>query len=262
MTVRTDLDDHGVLVITLDRPERKNAFDGDQWDAATDALESARADGRVAAAVITGAGGDFSAGVDLSAFGEQKQRTDGFTSDYEAFMHSLVAFDKPLLAAVDGAAIGIGATLPLHCDVVYVGGALRMRFPFVSLGLVPEGAASVLLERVVGSRLAGELLLAAEWIDGEAAVAHGLATAHVPSETLLDATVARARDLARWPVSALQATKTTMLASRHDDVVAAIEREMAGMRDLAMSPENIEAVTAFMEKRDPDFAQFRQPSLE
>ena len=120
MTVRTDLDDHGVLVITLDRPERKNAFDGEQWDDSAAALDDARADGRVAAVVVTGAGGDFSAGVDLSAFGEQKERDDGFTSDYEAFMHSLIAFDKPLLAAVDGAAIGIGATLPLHCDVVHL----------------------------------------------------------------------------------------------------------------------------------------------
>ncbi len=257
MTVRADLDDHGVLVVTLDRPARKNAFDGDQWDDAAAALDAARADGRVAAVVVTGAGGDFSAGVDLSAFGEQKQRTDGFTSDYEAFMHSLIAFDKPLLAAVDGAAIGIGATLPLHCDVVHVGEGLRMRFPFVSLGLVPEGAASVLLERVVGSRRASELLLAAEWIDADTAVGHGLAAAAYPSDSLVDATVSRARDLARWPVSALQGTKQTLLASRREDVVAAIGREMAGMTELAMSPANIEAVTAFMEKRDPDFAQFR-----
>ena len=94
-----------------------------QWDAAAAALDDARADRRVAAVVVTGAGGDFSAGVDLSVFGEQKERDDGFSSDYEAFMHSLVAFDKPLLAAVDGVAIGIGATLPLHCDVVLVGDA-------------------------------------------------------------------------------------------------------------------------------------------
>ncbi len=258
MTVRTELDDHGVLVVTLDRPERKNAFDGAQWDDAAAALDDARADGRVAAVVVTGAGGDFSAGVDLSAFGEQKERDDGFSSDYEAFMHSLVAFDKPLLAAVDGAAIGIGATLPLHCDVVHVGAALRMRFPFVSLGLVPEGAASIMLERVVGLRTAGEILLSAEWIDSDQAMAYGLATAAFASETLLDATVERARDLARWPVSALQATKRTMLAARHDEMVAAIGREMAGMTELAMSPENIEAVTAFMEKRDADFAQFRR----
>lgn len=257
MTVHSTVDDHGVCLVTLDRPERKNAFDGDQWDAAAAALAEAREDGRVATVVITGAGGDFSAGVDLSAFGEQKGRTDGFSTDYEAFMHSLVAFDKPLLAAVDGAAIGIGATLPLHADVVHVGEALRMRFPFVSLGLVPEGAASILLERVVGRRRAGELLLAAEWIDADTAVAHGLATAAHPSDALLDATMARARELARWPVSALRGTKATMLDPHRDALWAAVQREMAGMAELAMSPENIEAVTAFMEKRDPDFAQFR-----
>lgn len=257
MTVHTTIDDHGVALVTLDRPERKNAFDGDQWDAAAAALDGARADHRVAAVVITGASGDFSAGVDLSAFGEQKERTDGFSTDYEAFMHSLLAFDKPLLAAVDGAAIGIGATLPLHADVVHVGDALRMRFPFVSLGLVPEGAASVLLERVVGRRRAGELLLAAEWIDAAAAVEHGLATGAHASDALLDATLSRARELAQWPVSALQATKATMLDPQRDGLWAAVQREMTGMTELAMSPENLEAVTAFMEKRDPDFAQFR-----
>lgn len=257
MTVRTELDDHGIAVITLDRPERRNAFDGPQWDAAADALEETRADRRVAAVVITGAG-DFSAGVDLSAFGDQREREDGYSSDYEAFMFTLIDFDKPLLAAVDGAAIGIGATLPLHCDVVNVGDALRMRFPFVSLGLVPEGAASFMLERVVGQRQAAQLLLAAEWIDADAAVAHGLADARHASGDLVDATVARARDLARWPVSALRGTKRTMLDARRDAVVAAIGREMQGMMDLAMSPENIEAVTAFMEKREPHFAQFRE----
>ena len=255
-TIRTDLDD-GVLVVTLDRPARKNAFDGALWDGAAGALDEARADARVAAVVMTGAGGDFSAGVDLTAFGEPSRRDDGFSTDYEAFMHSLVAFDKPLLAAVDGVAIGIGATLPLHCDVVHVGPSLRMRFPFVALGLVPEGAASVLLERVVGARRATALLLAAEWIGPEDAVAHGLADAAFGAGELLDATVERARQFARWPVSALQATKQTVLASRREDVLAAIDREMAGMTELAMSPENVEAVTAFIEKREPDFRQFR-----
>ena len=257
MTVRTEIADDGVAVVTFDRPERKNAFDGAQWDAAAEALDATRADGRVAAVVLTGAGGDFSAGVDLSAFGEQQERSDGFATDYEAFMHALLAFDKPLLAAVDGAAIGIGATLPLHCDLVHVGAALRMRFPFVALGLVPEGAASVMLERVVGARRAAEVLLTAEWIDADAAVALDLASAAFPSGQLLDATLERARDFARWPVSALQGTKRTILAARRDSLLGAIDREMAGMTELAMSPENIEAVTAFMEKREPDFAQFR-----
>lgn len=258
MTIRTELDDQGVAVVTLDRPRRKNAFDGEQWDATTAALRETRGDPTVAAVVITGAGGDFSAGVDLSAFGEQKARDDGFSSDYEAFMHALIDFDKPLLAAVDGAAIGIGATLLLHCDAVHVGAGLRLRFPFVSLGLVPEGAASVLLERVVGLRVASQLLLTAGWIDAEDAVRHGLADASHQRADVLDATVAQARQLAAWPISALQATKRTMLDARRAEVLAAIDREMAGMADLAMSPENIEAVTAFMEKREPDFAQFRR----
>lgn len=254
--ILTETHPSGVRVVTLNRPERKNAFDGALWDGAAAALDDARGDRSVAAVVITGAGGDFSAGMDLTAF-EQRPRDDGFATDYEAFMHSLIAFDKPLLAAVDGVAVGIGATLPLHCDVVFVGDRLRMRFPFVSLGLVPEGAASVLLERVVGARRAGELLLTAEWLDTPAAVDAGLATAAHPSDDLLAATVARAEAMACWPVSALQATKGTVLAARRDAVLHAVEREMAAMNALVMGPENMEAVTAFLERRDPDFSRFR-----
>lgn len=256
--VETDLRPSGVQVVTFNRPTRKNAFDGAQWDAAAAALDEARHDRRVAAVVLTGAGGDFSAGMDLTSF-EQRERDDGFTTDYQAFMYSLIDFDKPLLAAVDGVAVGIGATLPLHCDVVCVGEGLRMRFPFVSLGLVPEGAASVLLERIVGLRRAGELLLSAEWLDADAAMTQGLATAVYPSDQLLGRTIERAEVMAAWPVSSLQATKRTMLDARRDAVVAGIEREMAAMTELVMGPENLEAVTAFLEKRDPDFAQFRAP---
>jgi enoyl-CoA hydratase/carnithine racemase len=256
--VLQQLDDDGVLLVTFNRPHKKNAFDDAQWDAASQALRDAQANPRVAAVVVTGAGDAFSAGVDLSSFTNPSgPRADGHASAYHAFMAVLVEFDKPLLAAAKGVGIGIGCTLLFHCDVVYVGESVRLRLPFVSLGLVPEGASSAMLEAVVGARQAAELFFAAEWIDAARAVESGIATRAFPDAELLDATLARARDFAKWPVGSLQATKRTLLVARKSKIEAALRAEDEGMRKQAGSPENMEAVRAFMEKRAPDFKKLR-----
>mgnify|MGYP000375873860 CR=1 FL=1 len=251
--IRKDLDVEGVLLVTFDRPEKKNAFNDAQWDATTAALREARADTRVHAVVLRGAGKDFSAGVDLSSFGQAPPRDDGHPTAYHAFMAELIEFDKPLLAAATGVGIGIGCTLLLHCDVVYVGESVRLRLPFVALGLVPEAASSYLLEAVVGARQAAELMLTAEWIDAQRAVEVGIATRCVADEELLAATLAKAREIAQHPVGALQATKRTLLVARRDGVRAALAAEAKGMQQQVGSPENVEAITAFLEKRKPNF---------
>jgi enoyl-CoA hydratase/carnithine racemase len=243
----------GVQLLTLNRPGKKNAFNEAQWDATTAALRAARADRRIGAVVITGAGADFSAGVDLSSFGQAPPRTDGHPTGYHAFMAELIEFDKPLLAAAKGVGVGIGCTLLLHCDVVYVGESVRLRLPFVALGLVPEAASSYLLEAIVGARQAAELLLTAEWMDAARAVGVGIATRAFPDDQLLGATLAKAEEIARNPVGALQATKRTLLAARHAGVRAALVAEDEGMQRQVGSPENVEAITAFLEKRKPDF---------
>ena len=256
--VLQQLDEHGVLLVTFNRPHKKNAFDDAQWDAASQALRDAQANPRVAAVVVTGAGDAFSAGVDLSSFTNPSgPRADGHASAYHAFMAVLVEFDKPLLAAAKGVGIGIGCTLLFHCDVVYVGESVRLRLPFVSLGLVPEGASSAMLEAVVGARQAAELFFAAEWIDAARALETRFATRAFPDWERLDATLARARDIAKWPVGSLQATKRTLLAARKAKVELALRAEDEGMRKQAGSPENLEAVRAFMEKRAPDFRKLR-----
>lgn len=256
--VRQSLDADGVLLVTLDRPHKKNAFDDAQWDATAAALRAAREDPRVAAVVLTGAGGDFSAGVDLASFTQHPApRADGHASAYHAFMQVLIDFDKPLLAAVQGAGVGIGCTLLFHCDVVYVGESARLRLPFVALGLVPEGASSAMLEAVVGARRAAELLFAAEWIDARQAVESGIATRAFPDAEVQGAALARAREFARWPVGALQATKRTLLAARRERIERALRVEDEGMRAQAGSPENLEAMRAFLEKRPPDFRKLR-----
>jgi len=249
----------GVLLLVLNRPAKKNAFDEAQWDAFADALRRAREDDDVAVVVATGAGGDFSAGVDLSAFGGGRPaRTDGFESGYHNTMDALVAFDKPLVAAATGVAIGFGATFLFHCDVVYVGEGLRMRLPFVRLGLVPEGASSYLLPAMIGTRRAAELFYTAEWIDAARALEAGIATRVVPDAELVDTALAKAREIAQHPVSSLRATKRTLRVANEAGIRAALAAEDAGMKQLAGSPENVEAVRAFLEKRAPDFRALRR----
>jgi len=257
-TIQRQLDEQGVLLITFNRPAKKNAFNDEQWDAASLALREARSDGAVAVVVVSGAGADFSAGVDLGSFGQAPARNDGHPSAYHAFMAELIEFDKPLLAAAKGVGVGIGCTLLLHCDVVYVGETVRLRLPFVALGLVPEAASSYLLQALMGPRLAGELLFTAEWIDARRAVEVGLATRSYPDAELLDATMAKAREMAEFSVGSLQATKRTLLAARQAAMKAALAAEDAGMMSQVGSAENLEAFQAFMEKRKPDFRKLRR----
>jgi enoyl-CoA hydratase/carnithine racemase len=254
--VLRDLDE-GVLLITLNRPRRKNAFDDPQWDGLRDALREAREDDRVACAVVTGAGGDFSAGQDLTAFGQAAPRPDGKPNGYYGCMEALYAFDKPLLAAARGVGVGIGITLLFACDVVYVGHSVRLRLPFVSLGLVPEAASSYTLQACIGKQRAAELFFTAEWIDAARAVETGIAARALPDEELLPAILAKAHEIAQWPVSALRATKRTLMQGHQAAVQAALAAEDAGMKQQAGSPANVEAVKAFLEKREPDFRKLR-----
>lgn len=257
--VLRELDDDGVLLVTLNRPHKKNAFDNDQWDGLGQALCDAAADPTVAVVVVTGAGGDFSAGQDLGAFSAASEpRADGKASGYFGFAESLFAFDKPLLAAARGVAIGGGCTLLIACDVVYLGTSARLRLPFANLGLVPEIASSYTLQSAIGRQRAAELFFTAEWISADRALEMGMAARVFPDETVLARTLAKAREMAQWPVSALQEIKRTLMVQYRDGIRAALEVENAAMARLAGSPENVEAITAFLEKRPPDFKQFRR----
>jgi enoyl-CoA hydratase/carnithine racemase len=239
----------GVRLITFNRPEKKNAFKNDMWRALEEAFGAAREDPDVAVVVLTGAGGDFSAGVDLGSFGEPFEGPHPFQTAIQA----LYAFDKPLLAAARGVGIGFGATCLFHCDIVYVGESVRLRLPFVNLGLVPEAASSYTLQTVIGYQRAAELFFTAEWIDAAKALETGIALRAFPDDELLEQTLAKAREIACFPVGSLQATKRTLRAPHLEAIQAAEAAEQAGMVQQAGSPENIEAITAFMQKRKPDF---------
>ncbi|MCS5637430.1 MAG: enoyl-CoA hydratase-related protein [Myxococcota bacterium] len=253
-------EDAGVLRLTLNRPEKKNAFNAALWNGLRGALARAREDPAVGVVVIHGAGNDFSAGQDLTEM--LSGGGDGPAQEHPFFlaMKELYAFDKPLLAAARGVGVGFGATCLFHCDIVYVGESVRLRLPFVSLGLVPEAASSYMLQAVIGYQRAAELFFTAEWIDAQRAVESGIAARVFPDDELLDATLEKAREIARWPVNSLQATKRTLRAPHQDAIWAAEKVEQAGMRAQVGSPENLEAISAFIEKRKPDFRRKAEKS--
>lgn len=245
----------GVLELMLNRPSRKNAFSNEQWLALAEALDTAREDPAVACVLLYGADGNFSSGVDIAAF-SRREAEDG--DAFLAAQRAVFDFDKPLVVAAQGVAIGGGATLLLHADLIYVAPSLRLRFPFVSLGLVPEFGSSYALGAMIGARRAAELMYGARWISAQEALDYGIATAVVADADLLAHARTKAREIARWPVPALQETKRCLKAPHRQALAAAAALERAGMMKLAGSAENIEAITALHERRAPDFARFRK----
>jgi len=235
-----------VAELQLHRPEKKNALDGALFDALADALNEARRDERVHAVLLYGAGGNFCSGMDLAA-----DFNDG--GPFERCAEALANFDKPLIAAVAGAAVGGGATIPLHCDIVYAGASLRMRFPFVNLAVVPEFASSYLLQANIGAQRAAEVMYTAEWIDAERARELGMVADVYADDELIGRARAKARQIARWPCNALVATKRCLKLPHREAIAAAQKLEAELMRQQLGSAENIEAITAFFERREPDF---------
>lgn len=251
----SQLDDEGILHITFNRPEKKNAFNRPAWQALADTLNAAKDNPAVACVLLTGAGDNFSSGMDLTDFAG-----DGSAEEHPFYtaQQAVIDFDKPMIAAAKGIAVGGGATLLFHCDIVYVGSSLKMRLPFANLGLVPEFAASYMLQAIIGARQAAELFYTAEWIDAKRAVETGIATREYSDDQLLDKAIEKAKEIAQWPVRSLQATKQCLKAAHQQGLEQAMKIERQGMDALAGGPENIEAVMAFLEKREPNFKQFRK----
>lgn len=251
-TVLEDLTD-GVLTLAWNRPQRKNAFDERMWREAAEALRAACDDDRVRAVVVTGAGEAFTAGQDLGEMARPAVGDDG--PGFPRFMDALVAFDKPLLAAVNGVGVGIGLTMLLHCDVVWMAEEARLRAPFVTLGVVPEAASSYLLPLQLGHQRAAELLYTAEWIDAARALELGLVSRVLPRVRLLGELRGLAARIAAQPLGALRHTKRLLLAVRREGIAAARAREDATFALRVGSPENVEALRAFFEKRPADFTR-------
>lgn len=241
----------GVLVVTLNRPDKKNAINTAMWVAIRQTFRDAAADDAVACVLLRGAGDNFCSGVDLSSFGEGLE--EGEEHPFESAARAVAEFDKPLVAAAQGAAVGGGATVLFHADMVYVGESLRLRLPFANLGLAPEWASSYMLQANIGAQRAAELFYTAQWVDADKAVDCGIAAAALPDAELFEHALARAEEIAQWPVNALREIKRSLRLHHMPAIDAAFSAEQAAMERQAGSPENIEAIMAFMEKRPPDF---------
>lgn len=226
--VRTDdsTDHDGVRVLTLDRPHALNAFDSPLYRAAGAALDAARADDGVKVVVITGAGRAFSAGQDLDEMA-RLAAGEAVDSGFPVLLDALQAFDKPLIAAVNGAAVGIGFTMLPHCDLVLAAETARFRTPFAEMGVPPEAASSLLFPARMGWQRAAEVLFTSPWLGAAEAVECGIALRVVPADELLPEALALAATIAAAPLVALRAIKATMLAGRADAVAAARAREEA-----------------------------------
>jgi enoyl-CoA hydratase/carnithine racemase len=244
----------GIATIEIARPEKKNALTLAMYTAMADALNAASADDSVRALLITGQPGIFTSGNDLEDFMSRPPASE--ESPVLRFMSALVACEKPVLAAVTGAAVGIGATLLLHCDLVYVSDQARLAMPFVGLGLVPEFASTLLVPRLMGSAWAAEKLLLGEPFTGAEAVEIGLANAVLPPEEVLPHTRRMAERFNALPPGAVRATKRLMRAASASDIARTIQAESAVFAERLRSPEAQEAFQAFFQKRRPDFSRF------
>ncbi|HEY8580071.1 MAG TPA: enoyl-CoA hydratase-related protein [Beijerinckiaceae bacterium] len=239
--IATALED-GVLTVTFDRPEKKNALTGAMYEAIMAAMGAAEADDKIGAIVFAGAQGAFTAGNDIRDFVDAAE-----ADDFPAlrFVRRLATFPKPMVAAVEGVAVGVGVTMLLHCDLVYAAPDSMFLMPFVDLGVTPEAGATLLLPQRVGLAKATELLMLADPFDAREGERLGLVNAVVPTERLHARAHERARQLCAKPRSALLATRRLM-RGEPDALLARIDAEakafVAGLR----SAEAKQALAAFL----------------
>ncbi len=243
----------GVQHIRFNRPDKKNAITAAMYQALANTLRHAERDAAVRLALIQGTPGTFTAGNDLHDFLEHPPHTPDAPAFQ--FLRAIRDFPKPVIAAVDGPAVGVGTTMLLHCDFVYCTPGTRFAVPFVNLGLCPEGGSSYLLPRLAGYQRAAELLMLGEPFGAETAREIGLVNAIVPQEALLATAEATARKLSAKPAASLRETKSLMKGATQDAVRRAMDDEGEAFRERLDSAEAKEAFKAFLEKRPPDFSK-------
>lgn len=220
-----EIGDHGsVRVLTFDRPEKLNAFDAGMAQRAVGALETADDDEAVDAIVVTGTGRGFCAGVDLDHLAALAAGTES-SEHMIAFNEALRSVEKPIIAAVNGMAVGIGCTMCLHMDLVVVGTSARFRTPFTKIGVAPEGGSSWLLPQQIGYQRAAWMLLSSEWVDATTAVEWGLAFETVPDAELESRAIERATAIAAQNRDSVGAVKRTLRAWRQPAIDAADKAE-------------------------------------
>ncbi len=246
--------DAGVMTVTLNRVDKKNAITTAMYAAMAGALQQAADDASIRALVFQGHETIFCAGNDLGDF--LKNPPAPGNSPVFRFLQGLAGFPKPMLAAVCGAAVGVGTTMLLHCDLVYAGDNSVFSLPFVNLGICPEAASSLLMPQTVGYHRAAEALMLGEPFKADAALAMGLVNRVVPAAEANALAQTQARKLAAKPMSSLLETKRLMKKNQATLVAQQMADEGATFTRMLHEPAAREAMTAFMEKRKPDFSRF------
>jgi enoyl-CoA hydratase/carnithine racemase len=250
---------NGVASIEIARPEKKNAITIAMYQQMADAVLDAQLESSVRAVLICGQPGIFTSGNDLEDFLKRPPGaggSDAAESPVFQFMKALLGCDKPVVAAVTGAAIGIGTTMLLHCDLVYVSDEARLAMPFTSLGLVPEFASSRMLPQLIGRVRASEKLLLGDPIGPQEAVDLGIANAVLRAGEVLNHARRVAERFNALPPAAVRETKALMRRASEQAILDTIPVEGATFARQLQSPEAKEAFSAFLQKRKPDFSKF------
>lgn len=243
-----------ILKIKINRPEKRNALTAAMYTAIADALDRAEADPKIRVVFITGTDDCFTSGNDVVDFMQNPPPTEN--SPVIRFLHTITAFKKPIIAAVNGPAVGVGTTLLLHCDLIYAAESAVFQAPFVSLGLCPEAASSYLLPALIGLPKAAEILMLGESFNAETALNYGLINAVLPDQEYQAIAYAKAKKLAVQPAAGLRLTKHLLRKGHAEAVRKTMAEENQHFKTMLKSPEATEAMSAFLEKRKPDFSQF------
>lgn len=252
--IRTTLEDH-ILTVRIDRPDRKNALTHDMYTALGDALERAGTEPGIRCVLFTGSEECFTAGNDLGDFAQ------GLPGAFEEtpvglFLLLLATATKPVVASVNGPAVGIGTTMLLHCDMVFAGDNARFQMPFTNLGLCPEGGSSLLLPSWLGRVRAAELLMLGNTFSSDDAFRLGLINRVCPSQDTESLALAACKQLAAQPPAAIRAAKTLINRPTTEQLRETMLAEGSLFSERLKSPEAAEAFRAFMEKRAPDYSGF------
>jgi enoyl-CoA hydratase/carnithine racemase len=244
--LRREIVHDGVLLLTFDRPQQRNALNNTAYAALSAALSDAEADPTVRAVVLTGQGGHFTAGNDLGDFATLPE--DATSIPGIRLLAQVAALKTPLVAAVEGSAVGIGTTLLLHCDLAYAGETARFRAPFVPLGLSPEGGSSLLLTSLAGLKKASEILLLGGFFSAQEALTIGLLNAVTEPGKALETALAKAQALAAQPPEALAATRALLRSYSAEAIQAAIDAEERVFLQRCRSSESQQAISAFFSR--------------
>lgn len=243
-----------VLTLRMNRTDKKNALNQDMYSAMAEAIDAAGNNPEVRVLLLTGSTECFCAGNDLGDF--MNNPPGGKDSPVARFMHALARFEKPVVAAACGVAVGVGVTMLLHCDLVYCGEKTKLSMPFVNLGICPEFASSYLLPRLMGHQRAAELTLLGEPFTAQTALQYGLVNAVLPNDEVEAKALEKAKQLVALPPNAVRVTKRLLKQWSQATAKEAIDIEADHFVPMLKQPEAIEAITAFVQRRKPDFSKF------